>query len=101
MFGKWHLGFDFTSFDQPRRGGPIDRGFASYFGVPASTDIPPYFFVENDHALEAPTATIDEHHSDGVRNIQGAFYREGKIAPGLKLKSVLPTLAQKALARIE
>lgn len=101
MVGKWHLGFDFTSFDEPMRGGPVDRGFASYFGVPASTDIPPYFFVEGDRAVEAPTASIDEHHSEGVRNIQGAFYREGKIAPALKLENVLPTFAEKALARIE
>jgi arylsulfatase A-like enzyme len=101
MVGKWHLGFEFTSFDKPLRGGPVDRGFASYFGVPASTDIPPYFFVENDRSVEAPTESIDEHHSEGVRNIQGAFYREGKIAPGLKLQNVLPTFAEKALARIE
>ncbi|MDQ3330949.1 MAG: sulfatase-like hydrolase/transferase [Planctomycetota bacterium] len=101
MLGKWHLGFDFTSFDDALAGGPVDRGFASYFGVPASTDIPPYFFIEDDHAVEAPTAMIDEHHSEGVRNIQGAFYREGKIAPGLKLPEVLPTFAERALARIE
>lgn len=101
MVGKWHLGFAFQGWDERLGGGPADRGFDSYFGVPASTDIPPYFFVQNDRAVTAPTEPIEEHHSEGVRTIQGAFWRGGMIAPGLKLEQVLPTFAEKALAEID
>ncbi|MCB1128615.1 MAG: sulfatase-like hydrolase/transferase, partial [Verrucomicrobiae bacterium] len=43
MVGKWHLGFDERGYDQPLVGGPVDRGFDTFFGIRASTDIPPYF----------------------------------------------------------
>lgn len=100
MVGKWHLGFKLEGFDGPLSGGPVDRGFETYFGVPASTDIPPYFFIEQERAVDAPTATMEASHSAGVRRIQGAFWREGKIAPGLKLEEVLPTLADRADNRL-
>lgn len=101
MVGKWHLGFTFDDWHVPLRGGPVDRGFESFFGVPASTDIPPYFFVEDDRAVAAPTEEIAEHHSDGVRPIQGEFWRAGGIAPGLRLEDVLPMLSAKALAKLD
>ena len=41
MVGKWHLGFDENGYDNPLPGGPVDRGFDTYFGIRASTDIPP------------------------------------------------------------
>ena len=28
-------------YDQPLLGGPVDRGFDAFFGIRASTDIPP------------------------------------------------------------
>ena len=44
MVGKWHEGFvdgiDYD-YDAPLRGGPVDRGFDSFFGMHASLDIPP------------------------------------------------------------
>jgi arylsulfatase A len=101
MVGKWHLGFAFSGWEERLAGGPVDQGFDSYFGVPASTDIPPFFYVEGDQAVAAPTQQIEEHHSEGVRPIQGAFWRAGGIAPGLKLEEVLPTFASKALAKID
>ena len=44
MVGKWHLGFFEDGYDKPLPGGPVDRGFDSFFGIRASTDIPPYFY---------------------------------------------------------
>jgi len=41
MVGKWHLGFTEDGYAKPLRGGPVDRGFDSFFGIRASTDIPP------------------------------------------------------------
>ncbi len=100
MLGKWHLGFEGgDQFDcsQPLRGGPFDHGFDYFFGQHASLDIPPYFFIENDHCVAAPTDHIEAGSSPGWSPIQGAFWRAGGIAPGLKLGNVLPTYTRKAV----
>jgi arylsulfatase A len=90
MIGKWHLSFEGGGHDpgggasrgaafdyrKPLRGGPTDHGFDSFFGMHASLDIAPYFFIENDRVVEAPTATVEEHRTPGVlRYIQGEFWR--------------------------
>lgn len=100
MIGKWHLGFvggDQFDYARPLRGGPVDHGFDTFFGQHASLDIPPYFFIENDRCVVAPTAHTDEHHSPDWSPVQGAFWRPGGIAPGLKLEEVLPTYTRKAV----
>lgn len=100
MIGKWNLSFEGgVAFDyrKPLQGGPIDHGFNSYFGIPASLDFAPYFFIEDRHAVEAPTAHIDEHHTPGVRSIQGEFWREGAVAPGFRHEDVLPQLVDRAV----
>ena len=38
--------YDWT---QPLRGGPVDRGFDTWFGIPASLDIPPYYYVRDTY----------------------------------------------------
>ena len=92
MVGKWHLGFREEGYDQPLRGGPMDCGFDSFFGLRASTDIAPYFYIRGDHAVAPPTGKIATHHSEGWTPTQGEFWREGGIASGLDLKDVLPRL---------
>ncbi len=82
MVGKWHLGFDETDgYDQPLPGGPIDCGFDSFFGIRASTDIPPYFYIRDDRAVLPPTHQISANASQGWSPIQGEFWRAGGIAP--------------------
>ncbi len=100
MVGKWHLGFHENGYDQPLRGGPVDRGFDTFFGIRASTDIPPYFYIRGDRAVVPPTATIGANRSEGWSPIQGAFWREGGIAPGLELKDVLPRFTDEAVTLI-
>lgn len=97
MVGKWHLGMFERGYDQPLRGGPVDRGFASWFGIRASTDIPPYFYIRNDRAVMAPTEQIAAGQSPGWSPIQGAFWRAGGIAPDLKLQDVLPRFTDEAI----
>ncbi len=97
MVGKWHLGFDEQGYDQPLPGGPVDRGFDSFFGIRASTDIPPYFYIAGDRAVSPPTNRIADNHSDGWSPIQGEFWRAGGIAPGLALKDVLPRFTEEAI----
>lgn len=124
MVGKWHLGFDeshatdhpvhsgtSTNFyaayreydvDMPLAGGPFDRGFDSFFGIRASTDIPPYFYIRNDRIVNPPTDTIDDHFSGGYwTDIQGAFWRGGGIAPDLELIDVLPRFIDESVHIIQ
>jgi arylsulfatase A-like enzyme len=97
MVGKWHLGFRERGYDQPLPGGPVDRGFESFFGIRASTDIPPYFYIRDDRAVVPPTDEIEANHTEGWTPIQGAFWRAGGIAPGLKLEEVLPRFTDEAV----
>lgn len=101
MVGKWHLGFYENGYDQPLRGGPIDVGFDSYFGIRASTDIPDYFYIRGDRAVQAPSETIEANSTAGWSPIQGAFWRKGLIAPDLNLHDVLPTFTQEAIRVID
>ena len=97
MVGKWHLGFQENGYDKPLPGGPVDRGFQSYFGIRASTDIPPYFYIRDNKAVQPPTDTIEANNSEGWSPIQGEFWRAGGIAPNLKLKDVLPRFTNEAI----
>jgi len=100
MVGKWHLGFHEAGDSRPLRGGPVDCGFDSFFGMRASTDISPYFYIRDDRAVAPPTGYLAEHHSEGWSPSQGAFWRKGRISPGLDLAEVLPRLTDEACAVI-
>ena len=104
MVGKWHLGFteaENESYEGILKGGPVDRGFDSYFGIRASTDIPPYFYIKNDRAVMPPTGTIEANNSEGWTPIQGKFWRAGGIAPDLKLEEVTPRFTGEAISVIQ
>ena len=101
MVGKWHVGFRENGYDKPLPGGPVDRGFDSFFGIRASTDIPPYFYIRNDRAVEPPTKHIAANASEGWSPIQGAFWRKGGIAPNLALEDVLPKFTDEAIKVIK
>jgi len=97
MVGKWHLGFRENGYDKPLPGGPVDCGFDSYFGIRASTDIPPYFYIRGNRAVLPPTNRIQANNSEGWSPIQGAFWRAGGVAPNLKLEEVLPRFTDEAI----
>lgn len=101
MVGKWHVGFDEDGYDKPLPGGPVDCGFDSYFGIRASTDIPPYFYIRDDLAVAPPTDPIGDNASEGWSPIQGEFWRSGGIAPNLKLHDVLPRFTDEAIDVID
>ena len=109
MVGKWHLGFetlpktseDMFDYTKPLRGGPVDCGFEQFFGMHASLDIPPYFYIENRNPISPPTVTVPASSSEGGEenwtNIQGAFWRKGKAAEGFKHAEVTPRFADEAV----
>jgi arylsulfatase A-like enzyme len=97
--GKWHLGLGAdkkTDYDKPLVPGPNALGFDYFFGIPASLDMTPYCYVENDRPVEKPTLTIEE----GKANEDG-WWRPGAIAPGFKHVEVLPKLTEKAVNYID
>lgn len=102
--GKWHQGFEGVNWDDPGhlselKGGPVERGFDYFFGMHASLDIPPYFYIENDRAVEAPTQWIDDHASDfATSDVSGAFFRKGAISPDFRHEEVLDRFLTKATA---
>ncbi len=101
MVGKWHLGFEEQGYDQPLPGGPVDVGFDSFFGIRTSTDIPPYFYIRDNHAVAPPTRQIEDNSTPGWSRIQGEFWRAGLIAENMELKDVLPKFTEEAIAVIE
>lgn len=93
--GKWHLGLGDaakTDFTKPLHPCPTDHGFDYYFGIPASLDMDPYLYFENDHTVEQPTS-----HTDGSKNPRGVFWRAGAEAPHFDLEQTLPTLTSKVV----
>jgi arylsulfatase A len=95
--GKWHLGLGTNKpvdYLKPLTPGPRAAGFDYFFGIPASLDMPPYVYVENERVLEAPTDSIEA----GKDQREGGFgfWRAGPIAPGFKHSEVLDTLTRKA-----
>ena len=101
MVGKWHLGFLENGYDNSLPGGPVDQGFQSFFGIRASTDIPPYFYIRGDKAVMPPTDEIGDNATDGWSPIQGEFWRAGGISPDLKLDQVLPRFTDEAIEVIK
>jgi len=95
--GKWHLGLDWSwhkyearpDFSEPIRVGPLDYGFDYFFGIAASADMPPFISIENNLTVGLPTESVKW------------FRRRGLALPGFKVVDVMPTLARKAIERIE
>lgn len=99
--GKWHLGLGAdgkTDYEKPLKPGPLSAGFDTFFGIPASLDMPPYVYVKDESLVEKATITIAE--SKMRRHGGGGFWRAGAIAPGFKHEEVLPKITEQALAHI-
>jgi arylsulfatase A-like enzyme len=124
VVGKWHLGVDWVirelyrdsinpqtasisdggvvqqmnpdwlDFTQPPTDGPLDHGFDYSFILPASLDMPPYCYLENDTLLSIPDAYTPGNDLD--MGYYGAFWRAGRMSPDFKFEEVLPTFTQKA-----
>jgi len=116
--GKWHLGWEWATLDgepahkgsqigvldrvqrhemeknidytQPMRGGPVDCGFDTYFGVDVP-NFPPYTWFEQDRLTDLPT----EDKPDEM------FGLAGKMKPGWKLEEMVPEFVRRAVALIE
>ncbi|TVR57314.1 MAG: arylsulfatase [Spirochaetaceae bacterium] len=116
--GKWHLGWEWKLTDGSRPndhvafgarllnerhelgmrvdygarigGGPVDRGFDSYFGV----DVPnfaPYTWFENDHLTEIPSVEKPGH----------LYGNPGLAVPDWELEPMIPEFTRRAVEYID
>lgn len=129
VVGKWHLGLDWVikaghedalesketsmnevgmvtemnpehlDFTKKPTDGPLNHGFNYSFILPASLDMDPYCYLENDQLTEIPS----DHTPGNDLNTgyTGAFWRAGLISPGFDIGGVLPTFTDKAIGFIE
>ncbi|MFC1717759.1 arylsulfatase [Candidatus Poribacteria bacterium] len=99
-FGKWHLGMDWArlpkeqaaaegvrktrdiDFTKPFRGGPVDLGFDTFYGIHASLDMPPYHWLKDDMSQGIPQEITKEGG------------REGRTAEGFRAVDVMPELTE-------
>jgi arylsulfatase A len=116
--GKWHVGWDWPTKDgrhpnetlpfgksaAPERhayseqielsgrigGGPVDRGFNSYFGVDVP-NFPPYTWFENDRLAEIPT----------VLKPASMYGHPGLMLPDWSLEAMIPEFTRRAVDYIE
>ena len=113
-FGKWHLGWDWSSirkpgvgeknrikagsydWTKPFGGGPLERGFDYYFGD-GTINFPPYCWIENDRFLTIPTKPVIK--SQPLAG--GGGFRPGPMAKGWDPYKVLPSITQKTVEWIE
>ncbi|MFY0653451.1 MAG: arylsulfatase [Cyclobacteriaceae bacterium] len=100
MVGKWHLGFDYSDYNN-LTGGPVDRGFDYYYGISRSLDQQEYYYIEDRHAEEPPTEDIAASEGYGKNGWQGAFWRAGKAGKNFRHEEVLGRFAQKSIDFIE
>ncbi len=118
MIGKWHLGLGIGTIDgqkakakyglkqkrnkgafkpeelsnidwkKPIGGGPVDLGFDSWYGIPASLDFPPYVWIRDRNWVGEGT------HSK-------AFHRDGPASEDFEAIDVLGKLADESVKFIK
>ncbi len=121
VVGKWHLGLDWElqkgkeealkvegygiktemnpediDFSRKTTNGPNSVGFDYSYVLPASLDMPPYCYLENQQLTEPPTAYTKGNKLES--GYTGPFWREGKMSPSFDFYGVLPTFVEKANA---
>lgn len=129
VIGKWHLGLDWKvkkghdavlqlpgddqdgakvitnmdpediDFTVPPGDGPLSHGFDYSYILPASLDMAPYCYLENDTLTELPAVHTDGN--DLNTGFTGAFWRAGLMAPGFKIRQVLPNFTMKTMNYIK
>ena len=94
--GKWHLGWNWAmrdgevDFSGPIDGGPVTRGFDYFFGIPASLDMPPYVYIENDRVTALPDRTAADGKGLLLQRSgpQGADFEHGECLQRITRKSL-------------
>ncbi|PKA99628.1 arylsulfatase A-like enzyme [Flavobacteriaceae bacterium MAR_2009_75] len=121
--GKWHLGMtwplkenqmppwdnpdlhpsqysnEVIDFSKPIANGPTALGFDYFFGIPASLDMRPYCYIENETILGLPMKPVEkEILAERDSLVQ---WKAGMAASNFKHNEVLPKLTEKAVSFIQ
>jgi len=124
IVGKWHLGLNWQAKDTSKpineisnkdkfpkgldtnvdfskavKGGPNDLGFDYSYIIPASLDMSPYGYLENQKMIELPSDYTygKTQEKDG----RGMFWRAGEVQPSFDFYRVMPTFTAKAVDYIK
>ncbi|MGI9543082.1 MAG: sulfatase family protein [Cyclobacteriaceae bacterium] len=89
-----NLNGDWVDFSQPLKSGPWNYGFDFNFVLPASLDIPPYCYIEDDRLVVIPDSLTEGSHIEGDKS--GPFWRPGRISKGFEFDHVLPDFLDKS-----
>ena len=99
--GKWHLGLDWAkdtsgsiNFNAEIQNTPTSLGFDEFYGITASLDIPPYFYISDNRITAQKIDSIDGTTGKG-------FWRKGPIGNDFKHENVLEHLTKKAVNYID
>lgn len=126
VVGKWHLGLDWVlkeefkdsinnktasaneygmvtqmngdwvDFTKKPTDGPLNHGFDYSYILPASLDMEPYCYLENDVLTELPNEHTPGNDLDTGSYATGAFWRPGRISKDFDFYEVLPTFIKQA-----
>jgi arylsulfatase A len=126
VVGKWHLGLDWVmkdafrdsltsksvqrnengvitqmngdwvDFSKKPTDGPLDHGFDYSYILPASLDMEPYCYLENDVLTEIPDQYTPGNELNSDSYATGAFWRAGKISKTFDFYDLLPNFINKA-----
>ncbi|MCW3081134.1 arylsulfatase [Segetibacter sp.] len=124
IVGKWHLGLDWVpkeaykdsispkynkdrmyginsemnphhiDFTKAPVHGPTTVGFDYSYILPASLDMPPYCYLENDKLTEPLASSTDGNKLE--TGYTGPFWRPGLMTPSYDFYDVLPSFTNKA-----
>ena len=120
VIGKWHLGLgwelkepyessqvdknsfglirdydeEIIDFSRQPNSGPLETGFDYSYIIPASLDIPPYVYLENNNYVKPVNQYTQGNSLDSDKDL--AFWRPGPMAEGFEFYDVLPTFINKA-----
>jgi arylsulfatase A-like enzyme len=118
--GKWHLGLNWTTNDgvqdyeyysgiddryafdridytKPLQKGALDLGFDYSYLLPASLNMPPFVYVENNKATMVPTGISERKRSEDPY----ATWIKGVISDDFVHEQVLPVFVQKSISYIK
>jgi arylsulfatase A len=136
--GKWHLGLNWkrkdttlaqipepgklgytnTDFSLPVSGGPNESGFDYSFILPASLDMPPYVFLEDQKVIDTSiilTADVYPNRLDSTVYVwddkytnendiywgRGVWWRNGEMSESFRIENCLDKIVDKGISFIE
>lgn len=120
MVGKWHLGMQIPGtkgdrdWDAPVTDGPIQKGFDSFYGIPASMNFGVLTWFDDDRAIEPASLWTRKKFPEAEITVKPLDYRMAppydaepvtpqdiEVAPGFADVETLAIMARKSVEYIE